>query len=452
MLNTIPNAGFCSLEEQQQALRRALDSRTFSRSEQMRSFLEYVCRAAFRGESATITEYVIGTEVLHRPPGYSPAEDSSVRTRAYELRQKLERLYAEELINESIRIVIPKGAYTPQFLRRESDAVAVPSPLPSVVVSSPGVVSARNFRLRFWSSKWIMALLVTAFLSGTGGYWLSLRSTRAEVESAPDRLALRGSYPILREAWGPLVAPNRPALLIPATPLYLVLGPGSHHAFGGPTYPAPPEAYALFQQQRPLAPDAHLGMVFTNDALGVGNLDAVVIASHTLRDLGAGFEIRPERPSMLPALHGRGVIAFGAPVDSELITQLLEKTPLTVDYEEGRKEFVIQDRENGGVLVPEKSANGDYRSVYGLITVLNTRDSDHGRLGTLVFSGITSVGTHGAAEYFASPRSLNALLSILHKGGQQRFPSAYQVVVKCRVDNLLLVSEQYQTHRILHTD
>src|SRR5690349_14802682 len=91
-----------SLDEKRRALQRALESRVFSRSEQLRSFLRYVCEAEFRGASAGVSEYVIGVEVLHRPSHYSPAEDSSVRTRAYELRQKLERLYAEELRSETV--------------------------------------------------------------------------------------------------------------------------------------------------------------------------------------------------------------------------------------------------------------------------------------------------------------------------------------------------------------
>ena len=181
-------------------------------------------------------------------------------------------------------------------------------------------------------------------------------------------------------------------------------------------------------------------------------MDAIVIASNTIRALGGDTEILPERASMMSALHGRNVVLFGAPVDSTLISQLLEKTPLTVDYDEHAKEFVIRDRANGQILVPETTADDDFRYVYGLITVLNTRESAHGRLGMIVFSGITSVGTHGAAEYFASQRSLKTLMDAFAKSGVNRWPAAYQVVVKCKIENLLLVSEEYQTHRILQID
>jgi hypothetical protein len=33
-----------------------------------------------------------------------------------------------------------------------------------------------------------------------------------------------------------------------------------------------------------------------------------------------------------------------------------------------------------------------------------------------------------------------------------KFPAAYQVVVKCKFENMLLVSEEYHSHRILKED
>ncbi len=150
-------------------------------------------------------------------------------------------------------------------------------------------------------------------------------------------------------------------------------------------------------------------MIFTNDALGVGSMNAVVIASNTVRAMGASPQILPERVAMMSVLRGRDTVLFGAPVDSQVISEILDKTPLSVVYDESIREFIVRDRASGKTFSPEKEPNGDFKSVYGLVSVLNNRESDHGRLGMIVFSGITSVGTHGAAEYFTSPRSLKAL-------------------------------------------
>ncbi len=430
-----------SFEDKQDALRRALESRTFARSEQLRGFLQYVCEAEFRGATGELTEYVIGTEVLHRPADYSPAEDSAVRTRAYELRQKLEKLYSAELPGERIQIVIPKGAYVPQFVRIsiESPAQAPDRKPEAQVAPSAAVATTRSNR----STSLIAAILIAAVLIVAAGgaafaFWIQTKFKPA------------GSLdPVVAEAWAPFAKSDDSVLVVLATPLYLVLGPETHGAYGTPTYPAPPEAYPLFRQHRPLASGAKLGMIFTNDALGVGNLSAAVTTTAVVRALGASTEILPERPTMMSLLHGRDAVLFGAPVDSQLISEILSDTPLSVLYDEGVKEFVIRDRLNGQTLAPEKNASGDFRTVYGLVTVLNNRESDHGRLGLVVFSGITSVGTYGAAEYFTSPKALRSLRAVFAGEGISGFPTAYQVVVKCKFENMLLVTEEYQSHRIL---
>ncbi len=430
-------AGTCTEDEKRAALDRAITSRTFARSEQLRSFLHYVCEAEFRGRKTDLTEYVIGVQVLHRPPGYSPAEDSSVRTRAYELRQKLEKLYSSELPNDVIRIVVPKGTYAPQFIRLSTEPNRVGT-------GSPSKQSVAKADLPHTRWRFLGLITATALVAAAIGAISSWAITRRVSGYALD--------PIIVEAWKPFAKRNDTPLLVAATPLYLVLGPETHRAFETSVYPAPPEAYGLFRNHRPLASGARLGMIFTNDALGVGSMNAVLIASNTLRAMGALPQILPERAAMMSALRGRDTILFGAPVDSQAISEILNKTPLSVVYDQSIREFVVRDQLAGKTFAPEKEPNGDFKSVYGLATVLNTRESDHGRLGMIVFSGITSVGTHGAAEYFASPRSLKALRAVFAKEGVNGFPAAYQVVVKCSFENMLLVSADYHYHRILRRD
>src|SRR6185436_11731726 len=91
-------------DEKRQALARVLASRTFSRSDQLRAFLRYVCEAAFEGRAHELNEYALGVSVLGRREGYSPAEDSGVRSRAYELRNKLKSYYSDEAPDDPIRI------------------------------------------------------------------------------------------------------------------------------------------------------------------------------------------------------------------------------------------------------------------------------------------------------------------------------------------------------------
>lgn len=99
---------------------RVLRSHALSRSEQLRAFLRYVCEAEFAGRSQELNEYALGVAALGRPEGYSPAEDSCVRSRAYELRNKLKTYYGSESPDEPVRIEIAKGGYAPRFVRASS--------------------------------------------------------------------------------------------------------------------------------------------------------------------------------------------------------------------------------------------------------------------------------------------------------------------------------------------
>ena len=101
--------------EKREALEEVLSSATFLRASQVRNFLRYICEMEFAGRAAALHEYIIGVEALGRPTAYSTEDDSSVRRRAYALRQKLDEVYAKELTGARVRIDVPKGSYVPRF-------------------------------------------------------------------------------------------------------------------------------------------------------------------------------------------------------------------------------------------------------------------------------------------------------------------------------------------------
>ena len=102
--------------EKRAALEEVLRSATFLRASQVRNFLRYICEMELAGRGAALHEYLIGVEALGRPTAYSTEADSSVRRRAYALRQKLHEVYAKELTGARIRIDVPKGGYVPRFI------------------------------------------------------------------------------------------------------------------------------------------------------------------------------------------------------------------------------------------------------------------------------------------------------------------------------------------------
>ena len=124
-----------SAEEKREALNLVFQSRTFARSDRLKNLLASFARRISKAAAAISTN----TQSRWRhwdAAGFSPGEDSSVRSRAYELRRKLEKLYATEACDTSLRIQIPKGSYLPRFTRtarlRSTEAPVQPAVLPVV--------------------------------------------------------------------------------------------------------------------------------------------------------------------------------------------------------------------------------------------------------------------------------------------------------------------------------
>lgn len=421
-----------TFDEKRTAVLKALQSRTFARSEQLKAFLRYVCEVEMRNPSAPLTEYVIGVEVLGRPEGYSPAEDSSVRTRAYELRQKLEKLYSLELCQEPVHISIPKGTYTPQYVKHE------PGPqldLMEVRLKSEEREPSKDRR----RIGLVAAAIVAGLVIGSATTWLLMRAANPNSETDP----------ILAEAWGPLAKHEGTVLLSAATPLAMVVGPMGHDVFESRNYPVPAETYSLFQRHRILPAGSELGMTFSDNMLAVGTMNAALICANTLQRFGTTYQLLPERIATVSAMRGRNAILLGAPVDGQAISVAMKDMPLIVDYESSIHEFVVRDRNAKTFIAPKKEANGDFAEVYGLLTVKTARDADHRHIQTVLLSGITSVGVQGASEFFSSPSAMRELKGRFTKEGIAGFPGAYQVVVRCTYNNLLLLAYEYHSHRVL---
>jgi hypothetical protein len=102
------------------ALEQVLTSATFVRATQVRNFLRYICEMELAGRASALHEYLIAVEAMGLPSSYSTDDDSSVRRRAYALRQKLDRVYADELTEAKVRIEVPKGSYVPRFVPVEA--------------------------------------------------------------------------------------------------------------------------------------------------------------------------------------------------------------------------------------------------------------------------------------------------------------------------------------------
>ena len=255
-----------TLELRRTALQEVLESQAFSRSEQLKNFLRYVCELEIAGRAVEIKEYSIGVEALGRPQSYSPVDDSSVRRRAFELRNKLADLYAGELSTSRIVIDLPKGSYVPVFRYREAAEESARAPVIEPIL-------APKPRLP-------LAQISIAILSGI------LMGAMAMRFFAPPAAGVASPADIVREAWGPLGAPQSSVLMCIASNFHMAVRSGTFSAESDlPTFPAPAEIYPLYKKSNPMPANGRLLMRPANSVTSLGVVAAVATASSTLRGL-----------------------------------------------------------------------------------------------------------------------------------------------------------------------
>lgn len=107
-----------------QQVSRIVASRAFKKSIRLRHLLEFIVDATIRGETASLKEWVIGTDVYSRGKDFDPRLDPIVRTEIRRLRRKLHEYFETEGRGDAFVIVIPKGSYIPCFRERCDDDVA----------------------------------------------------------------------------------------------------------------------------------------------------------------------------------------------------------------------------------------------------------------------------------------------------------------------------------------
>ncbi len=423
--------------EKRLALEQVLASETFARSDQLRRFLQYVCETEIDGRAAELNEYMIGVDVLHRPKGYSPGADSSVRSRAYELRQRLKRYYEKEAPDAPLQIDIPRGSYVPVFLDP-----SVPTQGDSLVPEVDEDEPEPPVKPRKQPGTWLVLCLSAVAISATlaaGYFWIrTLPSTQID--------------PAVREAWGPLTGLGANVQICIGSGLHMLVRPSWQQAPGGPPrFKALPELYPIYRKQRELKPDAELFMHPTENSLDFGEMKAAVAVAGMLHALGAEYHFLPERVTSIGAVRGRNTILFGSSQTSMLAHQQLQRARWTIDFDIPLNRVVVidqKDKAHSTPFVGDFGKAGEPSWCCGLITVLPAEGADS-RAVTVVISGVTPTGVEAAIEFFSSAASMRDLRQRFLREGLSGFPKAYQVVVKCRSTDTFLQATGYVAHHVL---
>jgi len=113
------------------SLSKILGSETFSRSERLRTFLDYVVKKEQEGLGHQLKGYTIGVDVFARTESFDPGGDPLVRVQAGKLRKLLQQYYTNEGAEDTIRIQVPVGGYVPVYEWQEQQDGGLENPAES---------------------------------------------------------------------------------------------------------------------------------------------------------------------------------------------------------------------------------------------------------------------------------------------------------------------------------
>ena len=158
-------------------VQRIISSRHFGRAHQLRDILLYLAERALGDAAAGVHEHEIACTVLGRKADFNPHEDNIVRVQVSHVRKRLDDYFSAEGVNESVRIVIPKGGYTLLFEPRPAPLSldTAPGP-PEAKPEPPKAIGAR----RLYGTGAVVSLSLLIALGAVGSYlWQRKAPARA---------------------------------------------------------------------------------------------------------------------------------------------------------------------------------------------------------------------------------------------------------------------------------
>jgi hypothetical protein len=418
-------------EEKREALDLVCQSQTFSRSDRLKALLRFICEAEIEGRSGDLKEYSIAIEALGKPPEFSPGEDSSVRSRAWELRRKLEKFYATEAPYATVRIEIPKGSYLPHFARfvpKES-----PAPVETFVLPPAPPVAAETPR-RMWLP--LVGALIAGIAIGVGGLlaWNAAMPPKYPQAQAWD--------PNLEAIWKPMLNSKAPILVSFQSLLFLHIGPLNVRDYKVNSIEAMERSEAIMRVKQLF----NVPQVYENrDYINSGEANAVFQLSRLLATRKQNIFAKLSTDVTWDDLKANNLVILGKPEADQNISRWLAKG-----------QFMVA----GGVIRNLHPAPGEssewqddgglsqnWKQKYALVTMLPGPGKDN---WVMSMSGSGSEHLWAMANYFTDPATARDLVRHLRLPSG-KLPSAYQVVIRAEFKSQTPVKVAYVAHRSLAT-
>ncbi|MBI4893987.1 MAG: hypothetical protein HY821_25440 [Acidobacteria bacterium] len=353
-------------------LERLLASPALKGSKRSQEFLHHIVDTTLRGGADTLKERTIGVALFHRTPDYDTSDDAIVRVKANEVRRRLVQAYQEAGPPTEVEIVLPTGAYVPEF-----------RPVCAPVTSAP--VALRTGRVP--SSRWIGAMAALALLVigiSAGAFWWRGRS--------PSRIF-----------WRPFLAAEGTVLISVPHPTVYVLSPKAREAA------TPTVDRAEIHQN-------------SSDYIGVGDLMASSRLAAHFSNRGKPYQIRPGNDTSFAELRNAPAVFVGA-FTNQWTMQMSEGFRYVFRKENG----VNSIEDTGGDHRRWTMTRTNSLVDYAIITRLF--ESRTGR-PVIIAAGLGHYGTQAAGELLTNEDALDALLRQLPSDWPNR---NFQLVIQAEV-------------------
>ena len=362
-------------------IERVISSSQFRSSLRLREFLLYIAECALKGTPEAATEQQIGVHVFHRPPGYNSSEDSIVRTHARLLRQRLAEYFSTEGAAEPTIIEVPKGHYLPTFRLRQSEPAPAPFPLPAETVVSPATESAATPVIRRWdywkSTPLGLVLGVLLVLVVAGSAFLAARAW-------PKAAADKSTIDVF---WAPFLSGDPPVVIY------------SNARFLGDSKTGLRYAPAGAASTEPVV----------DNYTGIGELASVYELTRLFDAHRATFVLKRSLLVTWDEAKTRNLIFIGSPAENPSLRVVPALTDFTLTANPQYAGFVNNHPRPGEPTVfsrPEHPLTMDY-------AVIALAPGVQSGKRTLMFSGLTTLGTQAAVEYASRKESLAELLKLV---------------------------------------
>jgi hypothetical protein len=387
---------------------RIVVSPSFIKSPRLCSFLTYICELTLQGRADEINELNIGEALFARAPNYDPSIDGIVRSHASRLRQRLEQYFSEEGAHETIRLLIPKGGYTPVFEPRpvplDEEIAPFISPLTKVssALAMPGAATSLITNSRIL---WTLTLALSMACIAIVYLLIHPRSNHLEPPVAVMK------HPL----WGRLFGPDHPTMIVASdtglTSLQTLTGKNVKLAEylnnDYRTHISPPLGTTA-EVARILGARRYTSIVDLDIVTKLYQLPGIPLNRIQVR---YARDIRPNDFKSGP------VILLGAQEGTPWVELFEDRMNFVFLHDRQKHSFVVLNRSPHGNELPRYDSDqaDPLHKVYGLIALQPNLEGS-GRI--LILEGTSMAGTESAADFvFDDDRLLPFLDRIKNKDG-----------------------------------